>query len=109
MLDGEIPSRHRAAVEQAAADVLAPTLVIWLDAAEDELVARVVGRGREFETSVEPSFLGALREGYSCLLNGPAAPPLYRPDATTPEELVRELLVVAHAMQGVNWLHAADS
>ena len=100
LLDGAARDQHRAAVEQASAEVLEPTLVIWLDAPEHELLARVAGRGREFESPVHHTFLAALRAGYAGLLAGPGAPPLYRPEATTMDALGDELLVVAAAIAG---------
>ena len=93
-------ARHGEQLDRAAPLVLDPTLVIWLDAPPEELENRVQQRGREFETPVRREFLAALQAGYSRVLTEPAAPPLYRPQSTTTQELVLELQVVASAISG---------
>lgn len=100
LLQPEARERHRAEVERASAEVLEPTLVIWLDAPAEQLRARVTARGREFEAPVSEWFLAELRAGYTRVLSDPAAPPLYRPHAATLAELVAELSVVANAITG---------
>ena len=80
--------------------VLAPTLVIWLDASPKELHARVANRGRSFEAGVDQTFLNALRSGYESVLNSSIGVPLYRPCATKPKELIAELQLVAKAIAG---------
>ena len=99
-MDGAARDEHRGAVVRASAEVLDPTLVIWLDAPVDQLLVRVAARGREFESPVDHSFLAALRAGYIRVLSAPDAPPLYRPEATTMDSLRDEVLLIAAAIAG---------
>ncbi len=99
-LDAASLDAHRAAVARAASNVIEPSLVVWLDAPSEELESRVRERGRGFESPVSQDFLTQLRAGYERALTGPAAPPLYRPQATTIDGLLDELLAVAAAIAG---------
>ncbi len=96
---GESPA-HADAVRRAADTVIEPTLVVWLSAPPEELAARVAGRGRDFEATVDVRFLAALCQGYARVLTSRNAPPVYRAQATTTSDLVAELLVVAAAIEG---------
>jgi 2-amino-4-hydroxy-6-hydroxymethyldihydropteridine diphosphokinase len=100
LLDSASRDEHRRVVAESAASVIEPTLVVWLDASTEVLASRVQDRGREFESTVSENFLTQLRAGYERTLTGPGAPPLYRPQATTIDSLVDELLVVAAAIAG---------
>jgi deoxyadenosine/deoxycytidine kinase len=96
---GESPT-HADAVRRAADDVIEPTLVVWLSAPPEELAARVAGRARDFEATVDVRFLSALCDGYARVLTSRDAPPVYRAQATATADLVAELLVVANAIEG---------
>jgi 2-amino-4-hydroxy-6-hydroxymethyldihydropteridine diphosphokinase len=97
--DATKAAAHRDAVRTAGDDVIEPTLVVWLDASPQDLAARVAGRGRDFEAAVDLNFLAALRDGYAHALTDRDAPPVHRARATTPADLVAELLVVAAAIE----------
>ena len=98
--DVEARERHQSAVLEAARHVIEPTLVVWLDAPPAELAARVHSRGRSFETPIGEEFLSRLRAAYAQMLDGPFAPPLYRPQSSILQELTDELLLVAQAISG---------
>lgn len=100
LLEPAAREKHQADVEKAAGRVVDATLVVWLDAPAAELQARVRSRGRDFEALVSEEFLADLRAGYARVLAAPCAPPLYRPQATTLDELSEELMVVAQAIAG---------
>jgi 2-amino-4-hydroxy-6-hydroxymethyldihydropteridine diphosphokinase len=100
MLDGIARDVHRTEVVEMAGSVIEPTLIVWLDAAPEELARRVGQRGRDFEASVDRRFLAALRVAYARVLAEPAAPPLYRPSQTSLQNLTDELLQVAAAIAG---------
>jgi deoxyadenosine/deoxycytidine kinase len=100
LLEPAARDKHLADVANAAAGVVDATLVVWLDAPAAELQARVRSRGRDFESPVSESFLAELQAGYTRVLSGSSAPPLYRPQATKLDELTEELFTVAQAMAG---------
>jgi 2-amino-4-hydroxy-6-hydroxymethyldihydropteridine diphosphokinase len=80
---------------ELAAQTIEPTLV----AAADELLRRISDRGRECEAAVTVPMLQRLRDGFRYALQRSAlAPPLYLVQATTVEETVSELAVVADAI-----------
>lgn len=100
LLEPAACERHQAAVAKAAERVTDATLVVWLDAPAAELQARVRARGRDFESPVSESFLAELQAGYTCVLTGCSAPPVYRPHAAKLDELTEELTTVAQAIAG---------
>jgi 2-amino-4-hydroxy-6-hydroxymethyldihydropteridine diphosphokinase len=91
---------HFLEVKAAASRVIEATLVVWLDAPTQELASRVRSRGRDFEAPISQDFLVGLRMAYARLFGSSLAPPGYRPQASTPQELTEELLVVAQAISG---------
>jgi 2-amino-4-hydroxy-6-hydroxymethyldihydropteridine diphosphokinase len=92
--------KHIADVWREADRVLAPTLVIWLDAPVAELSSRIQTRGRDFEALVGEVFLGKLQAAFERLFRGPPVTPSYRPVATSLPDLCDELGVVAQAISG---------
>jgi 2-amino-4-hydroxy-6-hydroxymethyldihydropteridine diphosphokinase len=100
LLEPPAREQHRLEVNRAAAKVVDPTLVVWLDAPLAELETRIQKRGRDFEAPVSGKFLAELQAGYARVLTAPSAPPLYRPQTKTLEELTAELLTVAAAISG---------
>lgn len=53
-----------------------PDLLIALDASERTLLARIAGRGRDFERAMDAAFLADMRKAYRAAADGAAAPVL---------------------------------
>jgi 2-amino-4-hydroxy-6-hydroxymethyldihydropteridine diphosphokinase len=100
LLDPAGCAEHSKMVQQSAADVLDPTLVVWLDADAQVLEKRVQERATGCESRVTRAFLAAIRDSYSRVLGDASAPPLYAARSNRADELVEELLVVAKAISG---------
>lgn len=93
-------AEHAAAVAARTADVLAPLVVIYLDSDATTLADRVSRRGRTFESPVTFRFLEEIRAAFHRLLEGPHAPPQYRAQSRTLDELVEELVDLTRAITG---------
>jgi 2-amino-4-hydroxy-6-hydroxymethyldihydropteridine diphosphokinase len=99
MSESEDRERHRLAVMRGNSQILAPTLVIWLDAPSSVLARRVRARGPG-EAPLDEEFPSRQQTGFTELFRGPLSVPFYRPSATSIEDLTEEILLVAQAIEG---------
>lgn len=74
-LDDDEFRLYQQVYNQLAPEVPVPDLVVYLQAPVEVLLSRIKSRGREWESAIEPDYLGGLVEAYARLfLNYTAAP-----------------------------------
>jgi deoxyadenosine/deoxycytidine kinase len=82
----------------AAAEVVPPKFVVWLDASTDVLLARIRRRGRSYEQNLGAATIDQLRAAVAKRLADTYRGPVLRLDAADDSQLVHEVRAAAAAM-----------
>jgi deoxyadenosine/deoxycytidine kinase len=85
--------------EQSRREVVPPKLIVWLDPATEELLARVRRRGRTCERHLTREQLDRIRQALREQVSQPGLGPVLRAPSGDPEAVFAEVLAAVRGME----------
>lgn len=99
LLSGDEQRSYRAWCGESRRLVLEPTAIVWLDAPAELLLARIRGRGHDYERQLDHDYLARLRREFERALAAPGLPPVVQ-YAANDETLLADVFAIIQGISG---------